>query len=372
MNRVLLLIVGLMALTFLRAEGGGCDSTIVGDPTMDMWCGKTLCAWTLEKGQIQRVATWHRSDYGVGLVGDEVVLSQLSSQSLHDTDCLEFRLQADHDDGVNLFIEIDFMADGTVDYSQPLDSDKFRPSIFYLKPPMTLADVRFLVRKAGSGAATLAEVKIKKVGNDHCAGVQPISLSDLADGSSCTRAGQCLGGQCQTVTQWPRWIDVDRDVCGSCTTMAGCPGGRICGLTWSSSQRYLHQACVDKGQRLLGERCMVKASCASGICCEGVCSSCCQASADLCAVGSCDTPPWPELGDDFRYTPLPSLCSPGGGAGASGDSCLRDADCASGSCKGSGLLKICMMDGRTCKDDKDCPFDNGKCLELGQAHGLCQ
>jgi len=373
MNRVLMLIVGLMALTLLRAEGGGCDSTIVGDPTMDMWCGKTLCAWDVDEGTIQRVTTWHRSDYGVGLVGSKVVLSQLSSQSLHSTNCLEFRLQADHDDGVNLFMEMDFFDDKVVDHSQPFGSDKFRPAIFYLRPPMTLERVRFIVRKACQGAATLAEVKIKKVGADMCVGAPPIVVTDLSDGSSCTSAAQCKGRNCQTVKQWPRWIEVDRDVCSSCTLGGYCAGGQVCGLAWTGPASYLHQACVDRGAKVLGERCAAKEACASQVCCKGVCSTCCSASGDLCASGSCSELPWSQLNNnDFLYTPRPSQCSPGGGQLVAGEVCLRGADCASGSCKGSGALKVCMMDGRTCQDAGDCPFDNGKCLDLGQAGGLCQ
>jgi hypothetical protein len=373
MNRGLLTIVGLMALTFLRAEGSGCDSTLVGDPTMDLWCGKTLCAWTVDKGKVQRVTTWHRSDYGVGLVGDEVTLSQLSSQSLHDTDCLEFRLQADHDDGVNLLIEMDLFNNKTVEFSQPLGSDKFVPSIFHLKPPMTAQHVRFIVRKSGSGAATLAEVKIKKVGNDACAGVQPIALRDLAEGSPCTTDNQCKGHSCAKVTQWPLWYDVNREVCASCTPGGTCPSGQVCGVAWGDPSSYLHRACVARGVKLLGERCGDNEECAGGICCSSVCSSCCVGSgAVACTSGSCSTLPWSQLGKDFQYTPRPHQCSPGAGLLAASASCLRDADCASSSCKGSGPLRVCLMDGRTCKEDNDCPFDGAKCLDLGQAGGLCQ
>ena len=203
--------------------------------------------------------------------------------------------------------------------------------------------------------------------------MSPLVLSDLGDGMPCASAAQCKRGNCQTIAQWPRWVEVDRDVCGSCSAGGHCPGGQVCGLAWSSPSLYLHQACVEKGKRLLGERCIAREACASGICCEGVCSSCCSASGDLCASGSCSTLPVYQLkNNNFVYTPRPSLCSPGGGQTAAGGPCLHDADCASGSCKGSGVLKVCMMDGRTCKDDEGCPFDNGECLELGRADSLCQ
>ncbi len=369
MNRVLLMIVGLMALTFLRAESSGCDSSLVGDPTMDMWCGKTLCTWTIDKGDVQRVATWHRSDYGVGLVGDEVIISQHSAQSLYTTDCLEFRLQADHDDGVNLFIGLDLTGDSGVEYSQPLNSDKFRPSIFYLRPPLRPLSTRFVVRKTGKGAATLAEVKIKKVNSEHCVGVQPFSLSDLEDGSQCNAATQCRGGSCQKVAQEPQWADLALEVCSRCTSGAACSGSQVCGLAWSSATYLIHRACVDQGKRVLGERCQLELECASGVCCDGVCSSCCSSSSQLCAVGSCSAMSYTHK--ELQYTPRPSLCSPGGGKIAAGGPCMQGSDCTSNSCKGSSALKVCNSDGRTCKEDKDCSF-TGVCVEVGQAGGLCQ
>ena len=37
----------------------------------DAWCGDRLCHWTLEKGEIRRVSTWHAGDDGVELVEPE-------------------------------------------------------------------------------------------------------------------------------------------------------------------------------------------------------------------------------------------------------------------------------------------------------------
>lgn len=371
MNRVLVTIVALLGLTILRGEDqGGCDSSIVGDPTFDLWCSKTLCAWTTEQGEIRRVSTWHRSDYGVDMVGDPVVISQLAKGGLGS--CLELRVQADHDDGVNLFLELDFFNDKSIDHSIQMGSDDYRPVVHHLVPPRTGEPVRFVVRKTGAGRAVLAEIKIKSVGSSECEGLAPLQLKDLQEGVPCSVDAECSANRCQEVVQFRlNTTGYTEQVCSGCDIGGYCPSGKICGLDWTTSASKLHQACVLKGARSLGERCAGADECGSGICCENVCSECCAGDDAACAADqSCALRSWQSLGSDFQFIQLPHQCSPGGQKGKAGAACLADGDCVSGSCTGSGALKVCLLDGRTCKEDDDCPLT--KCLPLGQAKGACQ
>ena len=66
------------------------------------------------------------ADNGASLVGEEVVLSQLSEASHHDAECIQFSLIADHDDDVSLSLQLDFLDDGTADYSHPLVADDWQ------------------------------------------------------------------------------------------------------------------------------------------------------------------------------------------------------------------------------------------------------
>lgn len=169
MNRVLIVAVGLLGLGLLRAGGeGGCDSSVVGDPTMDMWCGQKLCAWENIEGEVRRVATWHRSDYGVELVGNPVVLEQVAPVT--SVDCLEVRVQADREPGVNLQMKLDLDDDGSVEHTEPLTSTGYHPQVFHLRIERQTSAMRFVLRKTGEGRAVLAEFKPRGVGVSDCSG----------------------------------------------------------------------------------------------------------------------------------------------------------------------------------------------------------
>jgi hypothetical protein len=386
MNRTLAVAVSLMALTVLKAEDqGGCDSTIVGDPTFDLWCGEQLCAWKLEQGQIRRVSTWHRSDYGVEMVGSAVVISQVAQISSLDTSCLEYRLQVDREDSVNLYMEMDFLDDGKVEHSQPLGGDGYSPETYRLRPPSWFDRVRFIVRKSGDGRAVLAEIKIKKVDVSECAGAKPIALGHLPEGAPCGSGAECDSGRCVETRQWradvswtdPRVTGGQTTVCSRCEADADCAASEVCGLRWTDGAKgYLWRGCVTKAERTMGERCAVDAECATGTCCQGVCAECCAVSSGAgstpCAGGlTCEARDPKTLGKDYGFQILAAQCAPGQHKGAPGAPCLQDDDCAGGSCKGSGELKACFLDGRVCTEDADC-VHWPVCLGIGQAGGNCQ
>lgn len=369
MRRLFMLMMILAAYPVF--SGWQCGPPLNEDPGFDMWCvddqGRhALCAWDLDAGEIERVATWHRSDYGVQMKSNPTQISQLVAQKVS---CFRFEMLVDKDDGVTLTLEMDFQDDGTVEYSHPLPGDDFRPVEYNIKPPSWYDSVRFIIRKTGDGRAVLAQIKVSSDGEDSCVG-QPLNLTDRPDGAQCEESAQCKSGRCAPVQMWRPDVDGgDVMVCSACVYANDCPQGEVCGLE-SGTATLLYRDCGPAGRHLLGERCMDHPECATGICCQGICSECC---ADLdCPAGSACTPrDWRTLGEDYEYQILPLQCAPGEGRGAAGSVCLKDDDCASDVCLGDGDLKQCILDGRKCDTDEECSPWN-LCLPLGVAGGECQ
>ncbi|MCA9667646.1 MAG: hypothetical protein KC503_18730 [Myxococcales bacterium] len=369
MKRSLSLLGALLALVLLcGADGGGCDSSVVGDPTFDMWCGDELCGWQTTSGNVERVPTWHRSDYGASLVGDPVVLQQVTNITNRNTQCLELRMQADHDDGVNLQIQIDFGNDGKIDVSYPMGSDRFRDVTVHLLAPTNFQGATFIVRKTGAGRAVLAEVKPKGVGSEECAGLSPVQLTEQPLGATCLLSSTCKSGQCIKVQQsatptlpppYSQLFDSQLDVCSECELDSQCGSGKVCGINTSAKFNF-HRACVDEASRSLAERCATNAECKSGVCCRGRCSECCSGTVD-CPTGiACQDSTSGDLA-------LPYRCAAAGRS--SGASCLIGTDCASFTCSGSVELKLCVIDGRTCTSSDDCLW--GACRFVGYTDGTC-
>ena len=100
------LFLALIAAPLLGAES--CGSDLLADPGFDIWCGEELCSWEVEQGAVEKVPTWHESDSGALLVGEVVVLSQLTQTTSSDADCIQFSLIADQDDDVGLSLQLDF------------------------------------------------------------------------------------------------------------------------------------------------------------------------------------------------------------------------------------------------------------------------
>ncbi len=364
MNRLLTTVTLLASVAVL--PGWTCEPITL-DPGFDMWCGDKLCAWQLEQGEIRRVATWHRSDYGVELDSDPVIISQLSDVTSSQAQCFDFELQADHDDGVSLTLELDFLDDGQVDARQPLASDDWRPVHYSMTPPSWYESVRFTIRKDGPGRAVLTQIKV--TAGDDCSG-PPIELDDRPTGAECENNGQCKQGLCLAVMQWrPDVEGGEIHACSACRSDLDCQAEQICGLE-ASVAYWLYRDCGEPARHQLGERCMADGECATGTCCEGTCSECCT-SGDCQAGGTCEVRDWHTLGDDYEYQILPRQCSPGTGAALAGDPCLRDDDCDSNSCLGDGEFRQCFLDGRRCQVDEDCPLWNA-CLALGVYGGRCQ
>lgn len=366
MRRSTLALLSLVSLTLL--PGWECGEPILDDPGFDLWCGDKLCSWEVGPGTVRRVPTWHRSDYGVELVGDPVVLRQDSAVTSAESTCFLVELQADRDDDVRLTLEMDFLRDGHAEYSHDLASDDWQEVQYRVATPTWYEGVRFTIRKTGAGAAVISTIRVIKSGD--CAG-PPLALVDPPLGARCESAADCESGRCEKVYQLPMTMSQEQ-TCSGCAADADCPAGEACGVEAGSGLK-LYLACGAPDRHALGERCQGDAECATGICCEGLCSACCAGRA--CTSGqTCKERPWSSLGKEYQATLFPWQCAPGAKLGEAGEPCLFDDDCDSGSCKGSGPLRVCSFDGRTCTQDSDCPiflWSQGSCLPLGQRGGRC-
>ncbi|MBW1806592.1 MAG: hypothetical protein JRJ19_06385 [Deltaproteobacteria bacterium] len=365
MSRFLLICSCLLSLTVF--PGWTCGPPIDLDPGFDLWCGNDLCAWTVESGDVARVATWHRADYGVELVGDPVVIYQTSEITSAEADCFEFELQADSDPGVALSISMDFLDDGSTEYSHPLPSENYKPVRYCMLTPSWYVKVRFTIVKEGFGRAVLAQIKISKC--DECGGAR-LELNDRPMGATCEFDNQCAQARCISVLQWRPDMDGSQvRACSGCRNDIDCSGLEVCGLE-AGLAGWLYQDCGPAGRHLLGDRCISADECAGGFCCQGICSQCCDGQG--CPNQTdCKIRDWRTLGEDYEFQILPHQCSPGEGAMESSVVCLKDDDCISADCQGVGQLKQCFLDGRRCQLDEECPLWNA-CLPIGETGGQCQ
>jgi hypothetical protein len=351
-----IIVRAALAATAFALLGAPSCGHVLEDEGFDLWCGDQLCNWELEDGDIAKVATWHEGDPGVELIGPSVAISQLADRWA-DGGCLRFEALADVDELAAVTLEIDFYDDGTVDYEARIPTSRWEPVSLLITEARWYYGARFRVRKLGNGRAALAQIEITT--SDKCV-EPPVDLGPRLDGMQCNDELGCASGICS---------DATLGICQGCDA-GGC-GADVCGLTTGAPAFYtLHRACTAPASHVLGERCLGDQECASGVCAAGVCSAC--ASADDCGAGeACVAATTTELIFPFR------VCATDGQI-ASGGFCLGDDQCAGGSCSGSGELRVCQVDGRTCTDDSDCqaidlgsePPDN-LCVSLGVRDGRC-
>lgn len=172
-----------LATVFLTQTGyNECTGDVLHDPGFDIWCGDELCSWDIEKGDVRKVSTWHDGDPGVDLVGDEVAISQLSEYA--PVDCLRFSLVADVSADASVTLEMDLDDDGTVEYARAIPTSNWAELVYQVELGYH-DDIRFRLRKTGSGHAVLAQ--IRAVDNPECGG-EPVSACSEVDAA---------GGDCE-------------------------------------------------------------------------------------------------------------------------------------------------------------------------------
>jgi hypothetical protein len=181
-------------LSFMAVFGlsgySSCDPVIENNG-FDLWCGDELCYWELDSGDIERVPTWHKSDFGVALMGSDVRLSQLQNFSGFDVDCLRFSLVADVSVTADVVLQLDLNDDGVIDYDQPIPATEWAPVEYQVTLPAQYNGVRFIVHKRGSGNAVIAQIYADDVVG--CT-EPPLELPELpAGGRLCEDDSDCPG-----------------------------------------------------------------------------------------------------------------------------------------------------------------------------------
>jgi hypothetical protein len=328
-----------------------------------------LCAWQVDDGTIAKAQTWHVRDYGVDLVSPATTISQVLPYGSGDVACVHFSLLADIDPAVDVVLNLDF-GDGTAGVSQTL-SGAWTPADYHLVTPTYFQSVRVSIRKRGVGHAVLAKIQATK-SSSVCAGTPSAGATNRPAGATCETAAQCAGARCDPrplATELIPDATVARGVCAACADDADCAAGDVCDLGWSSAFPEPFPSCLAHPALPLGARCLSDEACATGVCCGGVCSTCC-ASGPGCGAGQSCT----ERVRDTGGAPLRAAfqCAPGLSGAAALAPCLADADCASGHCAGANGLHVCAADGRSCAAQADCPNPDGNsCIAIGVAGGRC-
>ena len=284
---LVLLVVSLSCALFAT----GCDD-IISDPNFHTWCGDQLCSWKLESGEIRKAPTWHKNDTGVELLDSSApshvtAISQVVNKSTYT--CLEFSVIADVAPEAQVFINVDFNADGTNESEQQIAAVGFRLQKTLITAPRHYTSMKFTIQKRGSGRAVLAQMDVHA--KTDCTAPPPALKP------------QAIGTKCALIA-------------------------------------------IDNG--LLYDH----AACASGVCCEGVCAECCVSGSppraadgglapdpvNKCAGGvACDRLPLfshGDVGNPFGAlsNAIPRQCDPGNGDRPKDAECLIDSDCQSGSC----------------------------------------
>lgn len=358
--RTPLLLVGI-ALSQMGASNCGGDA--VKDPGFDLWCGDTLCAWTLERGHIDRVPTWHEGDSGVSL-GDDTAISQLSAFNSGDGTCLQFQFVANVSDDAEVYLNVDLEGDGTNEMHERIPTSHWAPLTYAVALPTPFDGSRFELVKTGGGTAVLAQMGITRVDASVCTGHSTLDPGPRPEGGACLAANQCATGDACSASPQPvsvnQWLV---GVCNECDANTPCSGADICGVADPGSAILAFaRACVAKASRAVGEACLSDAECGTNICKQagdamGVCSSC----RFTCGSGQSCRAAW---------TDGPDTCA----NGQPGDACASDDDCASGACHGP--IRAQCGDGRPCTTRAECPVESdltpGACTTVGIQGGTCQ
>lgn len=325
----------------------GCEpEELIANSRVDRWCGDHPCGWEVD-GTIERVGTWHTNEYAVELISGDARLSQLNTIiSSDNTECLAFSLLARVEGGAKAYLELDFLDDGVIDFSERLPAGDFVPVSFVVTPPTWFEGLRFTIRKEGAGQVTVARLRATETS---ACPEAPLELFDRPSGASCENDDQCEVGRCAS------------GECADCVQDDDCDGEQVCGTVVSSGVLsgfgHLDRSCIAPASNAIGDLCDDANQCASGLCCEGVCSECCEGEAECdgeasCSIGETPENPQPTFTDAAEPL-MPHRCDPQSGQLEPGDYCLTDDDCASGVCTVSWPL-VCI----------DVTCSNTECEEL--------
>ncbi len=327
---------------------------IITDPGFDLWCGDSLCAWHIDRGDVTKAGTWHSEDAGVSLLGDDTAISQLSQTT---RDCIEFSFIANIDAQVEVRLEADAFADGSYEYSERMPTARWLPLTYRVRFSRSPSGVRFRFTKRGNGVAVLAQLEAKAVSD--CQGLPTATLPPAPLGASCIFASDCASSKCVG--------GPDGASCSECPTPGssnGCSNNQIC----TSADPLLPVqdgffTCAAPGARELGERCRNDNECSTGSCTNKRCSTCSERQP--CGNG--------EICESVKPGRIPYLCAPNQQRRAFGEPCFSNADCSSLVCNGAEQREC--PTGRACTTTADCPSEgseqHGACVPVGVQGGTC-
>jgi len=346
----------LCVAAFTQVGATDCGS-IIKDPGFELWCGEELCSWKTLRGEVKQAITWHKSDTGVEMIGDDVAISQLTPVNSYDGTCIVFELVANVEENAEARLELDIFGDGTIDHSERMPTSHWKALSYKLRIQAPYTGVRFVLSKKGPGRAVFAQIQAD-IAYD-CEGLTEIVPMAAPLGAPCALDSRCESGMCDYVG-YPG--SFGSNVCVGCTATS-CGTGQVCGLGEPiGPELEAPLTCVGTGTRELGEQCITNGECASTKCNAGFCSTCTSgscANTEVCGVA---------------YDDGPSVCAPNQHARASTEPCATHADCVSNKCNGS-VRKQCG-DGRSCDSPADCPvmtdLEPGPCTAVGIQGGSCQ
>ncbi len=346
----------LIVAAFTQVGATDCG-TIIKDPGFELWCGAELCSWKTLRGEVRQAITWHKSDSGVEMVGDDVAISQMTPVNNYDGTCILFELVANVEQNAEARLELDVFGDGTIDHSERMPTSDWKPLSYKLRIEAPFNGIRFVLSKKGAGRAVFAQIHAETTVD--CEGLTEIKPTDAPLGARCAGDSRCASGMCNYVA-YPGSFGAN--VCVACTATS-CGTNQVCGLGEPLGPELLAPLqCVGTGTRELGENCIVNGECASNTCNNGYCST--------CTAGSCAGT---ELCGE-AYPDGPAVCDPGLRARAASEPCATNSDCISNQCNGA-VRKQCL-DGRACDSPADCPvvddLEPGACSAVGIQGGRCQ
>jgi hypothetical protein len=185
-------------------------------------------------------------------------------------------------------------------------------------------------------------------------GPPPDAGGNVAYGGACTRDGDCATGVCGTARIFPS-PEVLAKVGGKCTQTCAnsgdCPANSVCMISDSGANFCVAGAPVGRtsfGTGVAGAACTVDGNCRSGLCNGNKCFDTCTNTSSC--TGACKLSGYQNF---FALSGAPNLpvygfaCVTGTGS-ATGATCTKDTDCASGLCDTDGKCTT------TCEKDADC------------------
>lgn len=356
-----------------------CMFSICGDPDylvffynedFESWCDNRPCSWDLEIGAgVERAPTWHERDFAAKLFGSGAILSQAAQT---DATCLKFDIIAHVPESTQLFIEFDVADDDreAPEMTVRLPNNSWKPFTTAVPiPDWAGGRVRVILRQEGVGESILARVHAYT--DRTCSPVIPANWK-RPWGADCSEPESCTSGKCEPIDDYPFPSQTPelQSYCVECAMDEDCVGEEICGLD-ATSNHDIYRGCGPAGRHFLGERCLTAMECLSSICCDGVCSSCCNGNDMNCPEGqSCvqANVTWPQT-----LLKMPFQCAPQQNIGEPQFPCISDDDCRSAKCSGTGVVKLCESNGAPCADTDSCnPQSLEDCVYLGIKNGYCQ